>query len=66
MTSPHQRTQPHFRHVLLNLFGHVFQLMHERRIAHNLEDMSDRTLQDIGLSRGNIRYAVRHGRSEFR
>lgn len=39
-------------------------LMVNRRAYAQLSNLDDRMLRDIGISRANIRFAIRHGRPD--
>ncbi|HMQ94866.1 MAG TPA: DUF1127 domain-containing protein [Amaricoccus sp.] len=63
LSQRHRRTSPF---VALRAF--VAKLDIERRIRRDtarLEAMSDHELRDIGLHRGDIRDALRHGRDWY-
>lgn len=44
---------------LLAATAALFRVIGNRRKASNLYDLSDQQLEDIGLSRGDVRYALR-------
>jgi uncharacterized protein YjiS (DUF1127 family) len=50
--------------MLLTVLAALSQRLRMRRDLHDLLSLDDAALHDIGLSRGGIEHAVRHGRRE--
>ena len=48
--------------TLVELWARLVHLRNTSRAAARLAAMDDRMLKDIGISRGEIEYVVRHGR----
>lgn len=59
----HRPRRAHLLELAFQPWQMLASLMAERRDHARLSNLDDHMLKDIGLTRGSIRSAIRHGRS---
>ena len=52
-------------HIIENLVAALIREWTVRRALKHLQGLEGRALRDMGLHRGNLDYAVRHGREAY-
>ena len=62
-TASHRAPRTSFLTIAFRPWQMLANLMVQRRAYVMLSNLDDHLLKDMGLSRGNIRYAIRDGRA---
>jgi uncharacterized protein YjiS (DUF1127 family) len=63
-TASHRTPRTNLLTIAFQPWQMLANLMAERRTYAKLSRLNDHMLEDIGISRGNIRSAIRNGRPE--
>lgn len=64
-SASHRTPRTNLLTIAFQLWQMLANQMAERRTYAQLSRLDDRMLNDIGLSRGNIRSAIRKGRPDY-